>query len=108
MTRIRYSAAVIGMAAAAVLGASASAVAAPAAPVPWPENCKDNKLDNGWTAYCSSGTGRYKATAICKPISGAPDVFREPQEWTGIGGHSYVFCPPLTNVRDGGILSTGA
>ncbi|UMP00026.1 hypothetical protein [Amycolatopsis sp. EV170708-02-1] len=107
MTNIRVPVAAIGMAAAAVLGASAPAVAVPAAPIPWPENCTDAQNGNGWTAQCTSGTGRYKATVICTPLGGGPDVFREPGSWTAIGEASYVFCPPLTSVRDGGILSTG-
>ncbi|MBE1577781.1 hypothetical protein ACFORH_11350 [Amycolatopsis roodepoortensis] len=37
----------------------------------------------------------------------SPDVVGEPGSWTAIGEASYVFCPPLTSVRDGGILSTG-
>lgn len=73
---------------------------------PWPENCHDRSYpQNGWYAFCESGTGRYKASVVCFDLNGGPPVTRDALTWVPVGNYSIVHCPPLTWAEYGGILS---
>jgi hypothetical protein len=83
----------------AVVGLQGAATAAPTA---WPTGCSNERYDNGWMAHCKHvNGGHFKASVTCVPWNGGPLVTRD-AGWSS-GNPSYVFCPPQTSVKSGGI-----
>ncbi|WP_329337195.1 hypothetical protein OG252_17885 [Streptomyces sp. NBC_01352] len=94
--------AAMGMAACFTLGTQGAANAAPAG---WPTGCSYGKFDNGWEARCTnSNGGSYKATVTCQPLDGGALIVRDATVWK-TSGISYVFCPPMSFVKGGGIIT---
>lgn len=70
----------------------------------WPTGCRSGQYGNGWYAYCSSSNGgHFKAAAICGTWDGQT-VYVEARAWDN-SEPSYVSCPPLTGVEDGGFVT---
>ncbi|NWF29228.1 hypothetical protein HW130_23730 [Streptomyces sp. PKU-EA00015] len=104
----------MGIAACFTIGLQGTANAAPAEYVPasndvsimaHPTSCSNGQNQNGWEAHCrNSNGGSYKATVTCRPRAGGDLVIRDATVWKS-SGLSIVFCPPLTAVVYGGIIT---
>jgi hypothetical protein len=113
MGRTRAAIVMAGIATTSLLGAVPAIIFPPhavaaAAQSGYPTDCEDYQSNNGWYAKCASGGGKFKATVICKPWDGGPQVHREAPDWSYPGGSSWVSCPPRSavdvNSSGGGIL----
>lgn len=72
-----------------------------------PTGCSNGVYTNGWVAKCKhSNGGKYRAWVRCLPLGGGPMVERDAPRWIS-SGPSKVFCPPLTEVENGGIWTIG-
>lgn len=99
MSKARLTLRLVATSGLLVAGAILPATAAYAEPT----GCSNGASGNGWTAYCSSGTGTYRAYARCYNSAGTSYVTRY-GVWRSPGGSSSTAtCTSSEQVGGGGI-----